>query len=131
MSYFLRGIFIQYWEWYFVDQVKFLLKAWRNFLVFGNNFFSIITLVKSFFAPWHRYYMPYGRGFDIRVWAEAIVSNLIFRALGVIARTVVIAAGVVFEACVFVFGLLAVLIWLALPFFLIFAFVLALKFLVY
>lgn len=125
------GIFYRYWKWHYFDQPKILLKAWRNFLVFGINFFSIPLLLKTFFSPWHRYYVSYGRGFDFKVWAEAIFSNLIFRVLGAIVRVVVIVLGLLFEIFVFLAGLIIFLGWLVLPFALFFGFVFALKLLVY
>lgn len=131
MALFSQSIFLQYWEWYYIDQPKLLLKAWRNFLVFGMNFFSIPLLLRTLFLPWHRYYISYGRGFDIKVWLEAFSSNLIFRSLGAIARIIIIAFGIIFETFIFITGLIIFLGWLVLPFLLLVALALAFKFLLF
>lgn len=125
-----RGIFFRYWWWYFIAQPKTILKAWRNFLVFGFNFFSLPLLVRTLFTPWHRYYVSYGRGFDIKIWLEAVSSNLIFRILGAIIRLLIIALGIIFEAAVLLIGLLIFTGWLVLPFALFFLFIFAFKLLV-
>lgn len=111
----LENVFFQYWFWYFIEAPKFLFKVWRNFLVFGLNFFSVPLLLKTLFSPWHRYYVSYGRGFDIKVWFEAFISNLIFRTLGAIIRLVIIVLGIVFEAAIFLGGAILILFWLLLP----------------
>ena len=121
------GIFFQYWRWYYIEEPKILLQAWWNFLVFGIKFFSIPLLLKTLFSPWHRYYVSYGRGFDLKVWAEAAFSNFIFRTLGAIVRIFVIIMGIIFETLVFIFGLIIFFGWLALPFVLLFVFLFALK----
>lgn len=124
------GIFFQYWEWYYLNRPKVVLKVWRNFLWFGNNFFSIPLLLRTLFSPWHRYYVSYGRGFDIKVWLEAFSSNLIFRTLGAVVRIIIIILGILFEIFVFIIGLIIFLGWLILPFALLFALILSIKFLV-
>ncbi len=121
------NVFFQYWQWYFIIQPRKLLEAWRNFLVFSLDFFSVHYLLKTFFAPWHRYYTSYGRGFDIKVWADAFLSNIIFRGLGAFIRTIIIILGVLFSILVFVIGLIAFLGWLMLPFILFAVFTFGIK----
>lgn len=123
------NIFFLYLYWYFIDRPKILLKAWLNFLSFGITFFSIPFLLKTFFAPFHRYYLSYGRGFDFKVWAEAAFSNLIFRTLGAIIRLVIISFGILFEIFVLIFGFIVFFGWLILPFALLFGLAFAFKFL--
>lgn len=120
------SIFLHYWRWYYLVQPKSILEGWWNFLVFGINFFSIPLLLKTFFAPWHKFYVSYGRGFDLKVWAEALISNFIFRALGAIMRTVIILMGILFEFSVLIFGFVVFIGWLILPLCLLFVFLFAL-----
>jgi cellulose synthase/poly-beta-1,6-N-acetylglucosamine synthase-like glycosyltransferase len=87
--------------------------------------------LRTLFAPWHRYRISYGRGFDLKVWAEAFFSNLIFRVLGAIVRIAVISFGVLFEVFIFLIGLAIFLGWLILPFVLLFGFLFAIKLLFY
>lgn len=122
------AIFFRYWYWYYIVQPKALLRAWWNFLVFGNSFFSIPLLLKTLFAPFHLYFVSYGRGFDLKVWLEAFFSNLIFRTIGAMVRIVVILLGILFEIFVFIAGAVIFLSWLVLPLALFFLLIFALKF---
>lgn len=91
------GIFWQWISWQFFDVPKNILKAWKNYLKFYWNYFSILLLIKTFFSPWHRYKWSYGKGFDIGKYFEAFVSNLISRILGAILRFFLIIIGLLFE----------------------------------
>src|SRR4030042_2000543 len=51
-------------SWYFVEMPREILKAWKNFLRFNFNFFSIPLLIKTLFSYWKRYYWVRGRGFN-------------------------------------------------------------------
>ncbi len=101
-------IFRHYWQWYYRDRLSLLYQAWRNFIAFGIRFFSIPLLVRTFFAPFHRYSESYGRGFDIKQWLLAGFSNALFRVM-------FIAIGVVFEAAVLVIGGIILIGWVILP----------------
>jgi len=79
------------------------LKSWKNFLKFWLYFFSIGLLLKTLFAPWRRDVTKYPRGFDIKQWAQVLLFNLLSRIIGAIVRLVAI-----------VFGLLIILIFIAL-----------------
>lgn len=108
-------IFFLYWKWHYFEQPKKILKAFKNFLSFGIRFFSIFELLSTLFSPWHRYYEPYGRGFDLKVWANAFVSNLIFRTIGMVIRTIIIFGGIFFEILIFLGGLFFLFFWFFLP----------------
>jgi hypothetical protein len=116
----LSYILFSYWQWHYGQQLKLLINAWVNFLVFGFNFFSIKELLKTFFAPFHRYYQPYGRRFQLGVWLEAAVSNFIFRTIGAIVRLFIIFSGLIFEVIVLILGLSFLFFWISLPLILIF-----------
>jgi len=108
----MQNIFLQYLNWQFFDVPGNILKAWRNFLKFNLNYFSVPLLLKSFFSPWRRYNMPYGRGFDIGKYLETLISNLIFRFLGLVMRSFLIIIGllveifIIFAGAILFFGLL-------------------------
>lgn len=59
--------------------------------------------------------MSYGKGFDIGRYFSAFFSNLIFRILGALIRSVLIIVGLIVEAFIFVVGLVLFLGWLILP----------------
>ena len=114
-----QSIVIQWLCWQFFDVPRGILKAWRNFLFFNFNYFSVVLLVKTFFSPWRRYQWSFGRGFDIKRWLEAFFSNLLSRILGAIVRSVIVTIGLITEAFIVVIGLIVFLGWLVLPVFLI------------
>jgi len=116
----MENIFLQYLSWQFLEVPANILRAWRNFLKFNLNYFSIPLLFKSFFSPWRRYSVPYGRGFDIRRFFETLISNLIFRFLGVVMRSFLIIIGLLVEVFIIFGGLTIFFGWLILPILLIF-----------
>lgn len=114
-----KNILIQYFFWHFYDQPKAILKAWKNFLLFNLNYFSIPILLKTFFSHWRRYKWFYPRGFDIPVYLEVFFSNLISRFLGAIMRGILIIIGILLEIFIIFFGAILFLGWILLPVFLI------------
>ena len=110
----------QYLIWHYFDVPRGLLRVWRNFLKFNLNYFSIPLLFKSFFSPWRRYSVPYGRGFDIGRYFTTLFSNLIFRFLGMIMRSFLIIIGLLVEVFIIFGGLTIFFGWLILPILLIF-----------
>jgi len=115
MSEVSQNILFQYFSWQFFDVPKKLIKAWKNFLLFNLNYFSIPLLVKTLFAPWRKYKMSYGRGFDAGRYAEAFLSNLIFRILGAIVRIFLIIIGLFVEILIIFGGIIVFFGWLILP----------------
>jgi len=109
------GIFFQWLFWQFFEVPGNILKAWRNFLLFNLNYFSVPLLLKSFFSPWRRYSMPYGRGFDIGKYFETLISNLIFRFLGLVMRSFLIIIGLLVEIFIIFAGIIIFFSWLVLP----------------
>ena len=102
--------------WLYFDVPRNILKAWRNFLLFNLQYFSIPLLLKTFFSHWRRYQSYYPRGLDIKRYFEVFVSNLISRILGGILRSVLILVGLLIELFILFAGLVVFLGWLALPF---------------
>jgi len=110
-----RFIYTQFFTWYFFDQPKAILKAWKNFLRFNLEYFSIILLLKTLFSPWRRYVWSYGRGFDFRRYLEAFTSNTISRGLGALLRVFLILIGIFLELFVFLAGLTILILWFLWP----------------
>jgi len=111
----MQNIFLQYLVWQFFDVPVSVLKAWRNFLKFNLNYFSISLLIKSFFSPWRRYGVPYGRGFDIGRYLSTLSSNLIFRILGATMRSFLIIVGLLVEVFIIFAGAIIFFGWILLP----------------
>lgn len=111
----MQNIVFQWLTFQFFDVPKEILKAWKNFLFFGLNYFSIPLLFRTFFSPWRRYKVAKGKGFDFGRFFEALLSNLIFRLLGAIMRSFLIFIGLLAEAFIIFTGLIVFLGWLVLP----------------
>jgi len=112
-----QWVFWQFWE-----APREILKAWKNFLLFNLNYFSIALLLKTFFSPWRRYkWTIQGRGFDIGRFFESFFSNLIFRILGAAVRSILIFSGLLAQIFIIFAGAIIFIGWLLLPLFLIFS----------
>ena len=120
-------MFFQYISWHFYDVPGAIIRAWRDFIYFILNYFSVPALLKTFFSHWHRYFSSYGKGFNPKRFVETLVLNTMSRVIGMLFRTVFILLGVLAEAVVFILGLIALLLWLILPFLLIAGFIFGLK----
>jgi hypothetical protein len=102
-------------DWYFIDFPKEILKGIKNYLKFGLHYFSIPFLLKTFFYHWHKYAWQYPRAPDIAKIFEVWISNQISRLIGMILRSFLIFAGLLFEIFVLIFGFLFLFLWLFLP----------------
>ena len=122
-----QNIIIQYLIWHFFDVPKEILKAWKNFLFFNLNYFSVFLLLKTFFSHWRKYRWSYGRGFDVKVYIETFFSNFISRILGAIVRSFFIFSGLLIEVFIFLAGFVILFAWLFLPIFLITSLIFGIK----
>jgi len=98
--------------WYFFEIPKEILKGWKNFLLFGLNYFSIPLLLKTLFSHWKRYYWVRGRGFSIGEYFNVLLSNLMSRFLGALVRICLIIVGLAFEAFIVIAGLVIFFGWI-------------------
>lgn len=124
-------LFFQRIYWQFWEMPKNILRAWKNFLLFNLEYFSIPLLLKTFFSPWHRYKWSYPRGLDIGKYLEIFISNLITRTLGMVLRSFLIFFAILTEIFIFLLGLIIFLGWLILPVLLILGFVFGLKYVLF
>jgi len=111
-----QNIFLGWLSWQFFEMPGNILKAWRNFLLFNLNYFSIPLLIKTFLSPWRQYQWAYGKGFDVKRYLEAFFSNLISRILGAMVRLILILVGFLTEIFIIFSGMIILFGWLALPF---------------
>ncbi len=110
-----KFILIQYLTWHFIDSPKAISKAWKNFLLFNLNYFSVPLLLRTFFSHWRKYYYSYGKGLNPGRWFEAFVFNMFSRIIGAILRTIFIIIGIAFEVLIVVAGLIILIAWILLP----------------
>lgn len=102
-------------SWYFFEMPQNILKAWKNFLLFNLNYFSVPLLLRTLFSHWKRYSWKRGRGFNIGEYFSVLFSNLMSRFMGAIVRSVLILIGLIFEAFIIFFGIVIFLGWFILP----------------
>jgi hypothetical protein len=112
-----------FFVWYYFQMSAVLLSAWKNFLLFALNLFSVTVLLKTFFSPWHKYQSDYGRFFEVWKNIETLVFNLTSRIIGAFVRTFLIILGIILIMAVFFIGLIFLIIWIILPLLIIAGFV--------
>ncbi len=110
-----QNIFVIWFLWHFYEMPKFLFSAWKNYLRFGLDYFSISLLFKTLFSPWRRYRWRYSKGFDIVEFFNTLISNFFSRILGAVCRVVLIIIGIIFQIFIFIAGILVILFWLFIP----------------
>lgn len=101
--------------WHFIETPKFLLKVWENYFLFALNYFSLPVLLKSLFAPWHRYRWNYPRGFELGEFFSTLISNTFSRFIGAIIRIILSIIGLVFQLLVVIVGLFIIIFWITMP----------------
>ena len=111
-----ENIVVMWFLWQFYEMPKFLFSVWRNYLLFGLDYFSIPLLVKTLFSPWRRYNWVYPKAFDIKEFFNTLISNIFSRILGAMCRIVLIVFGIVVQILIFLIGIIAIVLWLLIPF---------------
>jgi hypothetical protein len=110
-----RNILFSWIIFYFFDAPKGILRAWKNFLLFNLNYFSVPLLIKTFFSYWKNYKWAYPRGFDAGQYIETLIGNIISRILGAIMRIFLIIFGLVTETFLFIAAIITFFAWFILP----------------
>lgn len=108
-------IVIIFWRWYYGEAAKNVLVAWKNYIIFVANYFSIPLLIRTLFAPWRRDITRKPRGLDFKKLFEYFAFNAISRGLGFLVRFVTIcfgAASIIFTA---IAGAIFFVFWIFLP----------------
>lgn len=118
-------IIIDYLNWHFIEATRDIALAWKNFLWFGLNYFSVPILVKTFFSHWHKYYFSYGDKWNPQRWIEAFTFNSMSRIIGAMLRFVLIISGILFELGIFLIGLIGLIAWICAPIILLAIFIFA------
>ena len=115
-----KNIFLVWFYWHFYEMPKFLLGVWENYILFALNYFSLALLLKSFFSPWRRYRWTYPKAFNVTEFLETFISNAYSRFIGALIRICLIVIGIIFQLFVILAGLVVFLVWILLPFIIIF-----------
>ncbi len=111
----------KFFLWYVYSLKRLTQIVWL--LVLKNlDYFSIPLLLKTLFAPWKRDILS-TQGLSLndkfRIW----IFNLLSRLIGAVVRLITIFFGLFLTAFLLVFGLVAIIFWLILPFLILAAFV--------
>jgi len=109
-----RNIITLWFFWFYFKVPREIMKGWGNYLKFGLYYFSMDSLLKTFFSPWRGYLWEYPRGVGLGD-VEAFISNLFSRLIGAIMRTFLIIGGLIAEIIIFLLGIIVFLLWLVLP----------------
>ncbi len=111
-----KSIFVSWISWHYVIVLQEILLRWQDFLRFSFNYFSVFRLMQTFFSPWHKYQTSYGRGFDIKRYAEIIIFNTFSRLIGMAMRMMLIIIGIFAEIFVAFVGFFLLFFWVLIPF---------------
>jgi hypothetical protein len=114
-----QNIFSEWLFWHFYEMPKFLLGVWKNYILFAFNYFSLPVLLKSLFAPWHRYKWNYPKIINVGEFFNTLASNAFSRLIGALMRIILIAVGILFQIFVIFAGLIIFLLWMLSPLFVI------------
>ncbi len=108
-------IVLVFWRWYYEEALRNVLVAWRNFIIFALNYFSIPLLFKTLLAPWRRDITKKPRGLDLKKLFEYLAFNAISRGVGFVVRLFTIIIGIVYLFLTIVFGAIFFILWIILP----------------
>ncbi len=124
----LKQNIISLWiEWQFFDVPQAILIAWRNFLKFNLDYFSVVLLLKTIFSHWRRYSYSYGKRFDPWRFFEAFTFNAMSRIIGAVLRILFILTALLIEIFIIFIGAAIFLGWLILPLLLIMGLIFGVK----
>lgn len=111
-----KNIFLEWIYWHYYVVLANIISDLKNIFLFNIYFFSIPILLKTFFSPWKKYKLSYGRGFDFNKILEALSFNLFSRIIGMTARLFLIIIGLISQMIVIIIGFFIIFIWIAIPF---------------
>lgn len=110
-----ENLITSWFLWHFYEMPKFLFSVWKNYLLFGLNYFSVPLLFLTLFSPWRKYKWSYPKGFNVGEYFGTFISNIFSRIIGVICRFFLIILGIITQICIFIFGMLVILFWITIP----------------
>jgi len=110
-----ESIFFSYLKWHYGQGLRELIGVAQNFLWFIIHFFSFKLLLFTLFSPWRRLGESYDGGFDLSVFASALVVNMLMRMVGFTIKMVVLIIGSFTYIIILSFSLGIFLIWILAP----------------
>ena len=110
-----------YFAWHYGKSFADGYRVWSDILRFVVDFFSVSRLATTFFEPWKRMDEPYPKGFDPAAFFGTLVVNTLLRLVGMAVRAALILGGIFCAALWCALGLLAFVLWIFVPVFLVVA----------
>lgn len=108
-----------YAHWHYGQAFRDMYRVWTNLIWFVFNFFSIATLISTFFQPFKRLDEGYPKGFDPAAWIQTLIVNVLMRFVGAMVRATLILIGLFFALLVSLGGLLVFAVWIIMPVFIV------------
>lgn len=116
------SFFLYYLIWHYGRGVVEMIINFRNFLKFIYNFFSISILLRTLFSPFQRLTEHYKGGLDVSAFFESVITNLISRSVGFLARIFIIVLGSIILIVAFLIEGILLVVWIIAPVLLLFIF---------
>lgn len=104
-----------YLKWHYGRGLSEFFGVAGNFLWFISHFFSFHLFLRTLFRPWKRLGERYGGGLDIGAFASTLAVNSLMRAVGFVARAVVLCVGFASFLVALVFFAFIFVVWILLP----------------
>jgi len=107
--------FSDYVRWHYGRALVLYVRISKNLWWFIVQFFSLTSLLASFFAPYKRIVDDTERGWNLEAWAGSIAINLLSRLIGMGVRLVLIVIGIIILTGFTMAGFVGYLLWLGAP----------------
>ncbi|HRH93527.1 MAG TPA: hypothetical protein PKV72_03265 [Candidatus Peribacteria bacterium] len=106
--------------WYFREMPVRIINAYCAYTKAFWEIFSFPFLIRTLFSPWKNVLDPYPKNhFDFQAIFQALVMNLISRAIGCTVRLIMMAIGIVVHVCCLAVFLAWLTVWMLYPFLLV------------
>ena len=117
------SLFAHYLLWHYTRAYGDLFHVAHNLLWFLYHFFSIGELVRTWIAPWRRLHEEPGNIVNMRDFLSGLLMNVIIRIVGILFRSILITFGCAILVIGVILTALAIVVWTALPFIIVFSFI--------
>ncbi len=116
-----------YFRWHYGRAFRDLHRNLIALTAFVFSWFSIVSLLKTFFTPWRRLGDEYHKGFHPEEFFSAMLVNTILRLLGMSIRLVVITLGLLAVIGTAFLGIIIFVSWIFFPVLITFFIAIAIK----
>jgi hypothetical protein len=111
---FTKSILITFISWWYLEFPWQIIKVFKLALISLIQSFSILEILKTFFAPWKKTFDSVG-GKSIAEKFNALMDNFISRGVGATVRTFLIITALLLVVVYFILLIVVLIIWLVGP----------------